>query len=92
MSFVSRIIGTAERVPLPDLVIRAAIQRLCSRTATRLASGNAENDATFVQEMAARAIAEHTDAANTQHCEVPAAFFAHVLGPNRKYSSGHFEK
>ena len=24
MSFVSKIIGTAERVPLPDLVIRAA--------------------------------------------------------------------
>ncbi len=37
--------------------------------------------------MAARAIAEHTDAANTQHYEVPAAFFARVLGPNRKYSS-----
>ena len=33
MSVVSRMIGTAERVPLPDLVIRAAIQRLCSRTA-----------------------------------------------------------
>ena len=92
MSFVSRIIGTAERVPLPDLVIRAAIQRLCSRTATRLASGNAENDATFAQEMAARAIAEHTDAANTQHYEVPAAFFAHVLGPNRKYSSCYYKE
>src|SRR6267378_3242983 len=38
MSFVARIIGTAERVPLPDVVIRAAIQRLCSRRATRLAS------------------------------------------------------
>jgi cyclopropane-fatty-acyl-phospholipid synthase len=87
MSFVSSIIDTAERVPLPDLVIRTAIQRLCSRTATRLAGGNAENDASFAQEMAARAIAEHTDAANTQHYEVPAAFFARVLGPNRKYSS-----
>jgi cyclopropane-fatty-acyl-phospholipid synthase len=41
----------------------------------------------FAREMAARAIAEHTNAANTQHYEVPAAFFAHVLGPNRKYSS-----
>jgi len=92
MSFISRMIGTAERVPLPDLVIRAAIQRLCSRTATRLASGNAENDATFAQEMAARAIAEHADAANTQHYEVPAAFFAHVLGPNRKYSSCYYKE
>jgi cyclopropane-fatty-acyl-phospholipid synthase len=87
MSLVSSVIGTAERVPLPDLLIRAAIQRLCSRTATRLARGNAESDAVFADEMAARAIAEHTGAANAQHYEVPAAFFALALGPNRKYSS-----
>jgi cyclopropane-fatty-acyl-phospholipid synthase len=87
MSFVASIIGTAERVPLPDAIIRAAIHQLCSRTATRLASGNAESDAAFAGEMAARAIAEHTDAANAQHYEVPAAFFGHVLGPVRKYSS-----
>src|ERR1700730_5366397 len=92
MSFVSRIIDTAERVPLPDVIIRAAVQRLCSRTATRLASGNAESDAWFVDEMAARAIAEYTDEANIQHYEVPAAFFAHVLGPNRKYSSCFYKE
>jgi cyclopropane-fatty-acyl-phospholipid synthase len=87
MSFVSTIIGTAERVPLPDAIIRAAIQRLCSRTATRLSAGSAESDASFAAEMAFRAIAEHTDAANAQHYEVPAAFFALVLGPKGKYSS-----
>jgi len=87
MSFMSAIIDTAERVPLPDVIIRAAIHRLCSRTAVRLASGSAESDAAFAREMAARAIAEHADAANTQHYEVPEAFFANVLGPNRKYSS-----
>ena len=92
MSVVSRIIGTAERVPLPDLVIRAAIQRLCSRTATRLANGDAASDALFAGEMAARAIAECTDAANAQHYEVPAAFFARVLGPNRKYSSCFYKE
>ena len=92
MSVVSRVIGTAERVPLPDLVIRAAIQRLCSRTATRLASGNAESDAVFADAMAARAIAEHADAANAQHYEVPAEFFARVLGPNRKYSSCFYKE
>ena len=92
MSFASTIIGTAERVPLPDLVVRAAVQRLCSRTATRLASGNAESDAWFADEMAARATAEHPEAANAQHYEVPAAFFAHVLGPNRKYSSCFYKE
>src|SRR4029077_654292 len=92
MSFVSTIIDTAERVPLPDVIIRAAIHRLCSRTAVRLARGSRERDVAFAREMAERAIAEHADAANTQHYEVPAAFFAHVLGPNRKYSSCFYKE
>jgi cyclopropane-fatty-acyl-phospholipid synthase len=87
MSLVSSIIGAAERVPLPDPVIRAAINRLCARTAARLDQGNEVADAAFAREMAARDVAEHTDAANAQHYEVPAAFFGKVLGPNRKYSS-----
>ena len=86
MSFVSTIMGTAERVPLPDAIIRAAIHQLCSRTATRLATGNAESDAWLADEMAARAIAEYTDEADLGHYEVPAEFYARVLGPNRKYS------
>ena len=87
MSLISRMIDTAERTPLPDVMIRAGINALCSRTATKLALGNAETDAAFARDMAARAIAEHTADANAQHYEVPAAFFAKVLGPNRKYSS-----
>ena len=92
MSFVSTVIGAAERVPLPDLVVRAAIQRLCLRTVARLDAGSVESDAEFADEMAARAIAEYTDEANTQHYEVPAAFFARVLGPNRKYSSCFYKE
>jgi cyclopropane-fatty-acyl-phospholipid synthase len=92
MSFIASIIDTAERVPLPDVIIRAAIQRLCSRTATRLAGGNAESDAVFADTMAARAIAEYTDEANARHYEVPAAFFARVLGPARKYSSCFYKE
>jgi cyclopropane-fatty-acyl-phospholipid synthase len=92
MSLVSLVIGTAERVPLPDLVIRAAIQRMCSRTATRLAGGDVNDDAAFAQAMATRAIAEHTGVANSQHYEVPAAFFARLLGPNRKYSSCFYKE
>jgi cyclopropane-fatty-acyl-phospholipid synthase len=87
MNFASTIIGTAERVPLPDVIVRAAINRLCSRTATRLATGNAESDAWFADAMAARAIAGYAGEANARHSEVTAAFFAHVLGPARKYSS-----
>src|ERR1700752_2530293 len=87
MSFISTIIGTAERVPLPDAIVRAAIHRPCSRTAARLAEGNGESDAWFADEMAAHAIADYTDEASDQHHEMPAAFFSHVLGPNLKYSS-----
>jgi cyclopropane-fatty-acyl-phospholipid synthase len=87
MSVISKIIETAERAPVPDLMIRAGITALCSRTAAKLSSGNSESDGAFARDMAARAIAENTDKANEQHYEVPAAFFAQVLGPNRKYSS-----
>ena len=66
MSFVSTIMGTAERVPLPDAIVRAAIHQLCSRTATRLATGNAESDAWLADEMAARAIAEYADEADAR--------------------------
>src|SRR3954466_15645196 len=86
MNFASTIIGTAERVPLPDVIIRAAIHRLCSRTAARLATGNAESDAWLADEMAARAIAEYSNEPDIRGDEVPAEFFARVLGPNRKYS------
>lgn len=92
MSFVSRMIGTAERVPLPDVVIRAAIQRLCSHTATRLASGSAERDAAFAGEMAARAAAGQGGPTGTRHHEMPLAFFARVLGPNHKYSSCFYKE
>jgi cyclopropane-fatty-acyl-phospholipid synthase len=92
MSLASTVIDTAERVPLPDVVVRTAIQLFCARTATRLASSDAASDAAFACQMAARAIAEHADAANVQHYEVPAAFFAHVLGPNRKYSSCFYKE
>jgi len=86
MSLVSSVINTAEHMPLPDALVRAAIHRLCSRSAVRLADGSAARDAAFAREMAARAIAEHADAGDARHQEVPAAFFAKVLGPNRKYS------
>ncbi|MGA8899385.1 SAM-dependent methyltransferase [Bradyrhizobium sp.] len=87
MSLTSRVIGAAERVPLPDVLIRTAIRQLCSRTAARFAAVDVKGDASFAREMADRAIAEHAEAANAQHYEVPAAFFGRVLGPNRKYSS-----
>jgi cyclopropane-fatty-acyl-phospholipid synthase len=42
--------------------------------------------------MAARAIAEDGEEAGARHDEVPAAFFARVLGPNRKYSCCYYKE
>jgi cyclopropane-fatty-acyl-phospholipid synthase len=92
MSLASTVIDKAERVPLPDVVIRAAIQLFCARTATKLANADAASDAAFAHQMAVRAIAEHTDVANVQHYEVPSAFFGYVLGPNRKYSACFYKE
>lgn len=92
MSFISTMIGAAERVPLPDVVIRAVIHELCARTAARLADPASIDDAAFARMLESRPIAEHADAANAQHYEVPAAFFARVLGPNRKYSSCFYKE
>ena len=41
--------------------------------------------------MASYPVAQHTEAANRQHYEVPAAFFHQVLGARRKYSSCFYE-
>jgi cyclopropane-fatty-acyl-phospholipid synthase len=85
MSLTSTVIGAVERVPLPDVVIRALIRELCARTAARFAVAGAANDPAFAEMLASRPIAEPADA-GSRHTELPAAFFAQVLGPNRKYS------
>ena len=80
MSLISSTIAAAERAPIPDALVRAGISALVGRTATRFADAGAAADAEFAAAMAARAIAEETEAANAQHYEVPAQFFAKVLG------------
>ena len=71
---------------MPDAVRRAAVQLLVGAADRRLARGPGDED--FALEMRGRPIAEHPQAANDQHYELPSAFFAHVLGPRMKYSCG----
>lgn len=80
-------IRLAERLPLPDALARGAIRLLVARTDRGLRRLDAQATEAFARDMAGWAIAEHTDAANAQHYELPASFFAHVLGPHMKYSS-----
>lgn len=84
---IAALTRAAERLPLPDGLTRAGIAALVTRTDRRLSQLGPAAAARFAEEMAGRPIAEHTEAANAQHYEVPAAFFAEVLGPRKKYSS-----
>jgi cyclopropane-fatty-acyl-phospholipid synthase len=86
MSLIATAIGAVERLPLPDPVTRAGIELLVSRTCRRLAATSANRDLDFARDMAGFAVAEHPEAANRQHYELPAEFFGRVLGPRRKYS------
>ena len=86
MSLVSTATALVERLPWPDPVTRFGIAQLVGRTRRKLAGEDPAGERAFAAEMARRSVAEFTAAANDQHYEVPAAFFAQVLGPRRKYS------
>ena len=80
---------------VPDALIRAGIRKMLRE---RLAEEDAGSDVAnrerllkFLEQMNGSAIALRTDSANAQHYEVPAEFFATVLGPRRKYSSALYE-
>jgi cyclopropane-fatty-acyl-phospholipid synthase len=75
----------AERVPFPDVLLRAGMRSIIA--ANEAYAEDCVGDHIFAHRMAARPIAEFTKSANVQHYEIPAAFFAEFLGPQRKYSS-----
>ncbi|MCB8880041.1 class I SAM-dependent methyltransferase [Acidisoma cellulosilytica] len=82
--------ATAERFPIPDALSRLGITMMVARTREKLAAQSG-SDGKFAADMVDFPIAQHTDAANAQHYEVPAAFFGKVLGQRRKYSSCLYE-
>jgi len=85
MSFTTAATSLAERWPLPDFAIRAGMRRVIAANDSVLTPP--DTDQAFASAMAERPIAEHADAANRQHYELPPEFFALFLGPHRKYSS-----
>ena len=90
MSLVEYALPLVERVAWPDAVARAGVRYLVSRTSRKL--GNTPPmTPSFAQRMSNFPIAVHTDDANSQHYEVPAAFFDLMLGPQRKYSSCYYD-
>lgn len=87
-------IDWVEQGYVPDGVIRQGIRRLCKARLEEIGSADcaAASDAreAFISAMQAAPIALQTESANTQHYEVPAAFFELVLGPHGKYSCCHW--
>jgi cyclopropane-fatty-acyl-phospholipid synthase len=81
-----------ERGLLPDWLIRRGIRRLLRARLREEHAADPEQSAERLQRWIAECdrspIAVETAAANAQHYEVPAAFYAAVLGKYRKYSSG----
>ena len=79
-----------ERDLLPDWLIRLGIRRLLAARLRQEGEGGPEGQAQrlmrFIDELRHSPVAVSTDAANTQHYEVPAEFYRHVLGPHMKYS------
>jgi cyclopropane-fatty-acyl-phospholipid synthase len=88
---MSRALSWVEQGYIPDAVVRRGIRRLCEERLRQIEAHDAEAAArrseAFVHQMAASPIALVPELANAQHYELPAEFFAHVLGPHRKYSS-----
>ena len=91
MSAIAALIHRAETLPAPDPIRRAAVDWLVGRQRKELMRAAPDAEAAFAEDMARRAIAEHTEAANQQHYELPARFFELVLGPKLKYSSCLYE-
>ena len=71
---------------MTDAVTSAAVSFLVGRTRRKLARGEGASEVDFAKLMSSRPIAVRPDAANAQHYELNAEFFALVLGPRRKYS------
>jgi len=84
-------IDLAERRILPDPVVRRGMRRLLGQRLRRERRRDARHQgpsvAAFVDEMRSQPVAVATADANDQHYELPAGFFAAVLGPYLKYSS-----
>ena len=88
------LLGLAERGLLPDVLIRAGIRRLCEQRLAEELEGGVEAQSLRqrqrLEELRQSPLAIETEAANSQHYELPPAFFGHCLGPRLKYSSCYY--
>ena len=93
---MSVLIELAEAERFPDPLLRLGIRRLVKQRLKdeRLDDPEAQSERyqRLVTELRGSHIALDTDLANQQHYEVPAGFYAAVLGRHLKYSGCYWEK
>ncbi|MBT8079349.1 MAG: cyclopropane-fatty-acyl-phospholipid synthase family protein [Gammaproteobacteria bacterium] len=86
----------AETGLIPDSVIRFGVRQLINQRRAHISADDIEQSArdlsVFVAMMEQSEVAIVPDVANQQHYEVPAEFFAQVLGTQRKYSCCYWAK
>jgi len=84
----------AERILIPDSLVRLGIRELCRRRllkeTRRERDGGGEHLQNFLEDLRGSPIAVETRAAKEQHYEMPPAFFKKVLGRRLKYSCCYF--
>lgn len=87
-------LGWAERGWLPDRIVRLGMQRLCAQRLRDERAGGliaqAERLEHRLAELRRSAVAIETEAANSQHYELPPAFFEQCLGARLKYSCAYY--
>ncbi len=90
------LIGLAERGLLPDALLRLGIRRQCEARLRAESAGGAqalaERYRNRIEQLRTSPVAIHTDAANTQHYELPPAFFRLCLGKRLKYSCAYYPR
>ena len=88
------LLRAAEGGWIPDALIRLGIRRLLAARLRQEGAGDAEaasdRYAEVHNDLRQGPIALATREANAQHYEAPTGFFAEVLGPRLKYSSGYW--
>jgi cyclopropane-fatty-acyl-phospholipid synthase len=85
-----------EKNILPDPIVRFGIRNLLKQRIKEDIGEDQEKKAfnknQFIRKQNSFPIAVNTVDANEQHYEVPTDFYQYVLGKNKKYSCGHWDK
>ena len=91
---IKNLIDLAEQGILPDFLIRSGIRRMQKErilwSKSKTVSEVEKHHQNWVDEMKKSSIAYVPEKANSQHYEVPPAFFENALGAHLKYSSGYW--